>query len=155
MNIHALVRVSEQWRSQERGWLVAARVLCARVRVRASVCPSLTDMFFSKQLHPRSVRSSRKKCSSAAFSSPGKSRNNPTVSSQNMKSNIMKKWVCISFLLPVKTFFFFVLLFSLLTFSFTDASFYIPPASTTAASGGFCKYLCPLIAIINERLIRF
>lgn len=106
MNIHALVRVSEQWRSQERGWLVAARILCARVRVRASVCPSLTDMFFSKQLHPRSVRSSRKKCSSAAFSSPGKSRNNPTVSSQNMKSNIMKKWVCISFLLPVKTFFF-------------------------------------------------
>lgn len=51
-------------------------------------------MSLSKQFRPRSVKSSRRRCSSAASSSPGRSRSNPMASSPNMKSNTMKKWVC-------------------------------------------------------------
>lgn len=85
-------------------------------------CPLLIDMFLSIQLPPRSARSSRRKCNSAASSCPGKNPSNPTVSSQNMKSNTMKKWVCSRF---VCAFVSLWNLFSPFTFTFADTSFCI------------------------------
>lgn len=55
------------------------------------VCPALTDTFFSEQLRPRSARSSRRRCSSTASSSPGRRPSNLTVSSRNMSSNTTKR----------------------------------------------------------------
>lgn len=75
-----------RWRSR------CGQLVAGRMRVRAGrVCPPLIDMLLSKQLRPRSARSSRRKCSSAASSSPGRSPTNPTASSRNMKSNTTRK----------------------------------------------------------------
>ena len=54
--------------------------------------PPLTEMFWSPQLRPRSARSSRRRCSSAASSCPGRSPSSPTGSSRSTKSNTTRRW---------------------------------------------------------------
>lgn len=64
----------------------------------------LRAVFLSLQLHPRSGRSSTRRCSSAASSSPGWSPSNPTASSKNMKSNTTKKYVRCLFIFSLSDF---------------------------------------------------
>lgn len=80
------------------GWLVAGCMLVRAQRVWPLPPPTwLTDMPLSKQLRPRSARSPRRRCSSGASSSHGRSPTTPTASSPNMKSSTTKEWVCTPF----------------------------------------------------------
>lgn len=100
MNIRQLPRAAERWQRSGCSWLVAG---CMHVRAER-VCHPFIDMFLSKQPRPRSARSSRRRCSSAASSSPGRSRTSPMVSSQNMRSSTTKKWVFTRFVCVLASF---------------------------------------------------